>query len=276
MASSLRHHINAYTNLHISKTNIVFIPLSQQHTRSKPFSINQTSMPFGSFFDGSNPFSSGRSSRRDAYSSSSSGPYSYGSSSSSRMDSPFSQPYGDFTSQSRCETIGSTRLGRAASQRNPYDSRYKYRDLSPMRTSERPRTYTNEHSYNDHRSVSPLGSSRVEQPSTTSMLLGSMGRPSTSSTRTSSSRYDSSYATPSYASSFREPQQTSFTIDRGYERPSTSGGYGGGLYRSSAVRGGEAPRRMGSDGEYGPHLGSQRRLQMGSNFQNGGFNWMDF
>ncbi|KAH6865421.1 hypothetical protein BKA58DRAFT_471405 [Alternaria rosae] len=233
-------------------------------------------MPFGSFFGGENPFSTGRSSRRDAYSSSSSDPYSYGSSSSSIMDSPFSQPYGDFTSQSRCETTGSSRLGRAASQREPYDSRYKYRDLSPMRTSERPRAYTNKHSYDDHRSVSPLGSSRFEQPSTTSRLLGSMGRSSTSS---SSSRYGSgasSYATPSYASNFREPQQTSFTIDRGYERPSTSGGYGGGLYRSSAVRGGEAPRRMGSDGEYGAHLGSQRRPQMGSNFQNGGFNWMDF
>ena len=234
-------------------------------------------MPFGSFFGGDNPFSSGRSSRRDTYESSSRDPYGYGASSSSRMTEPFSQPYGDYTSQPRRQTTSSSRLGRAASQRDPYDSRYRYRDLSPMRASERPRVYTNKHSYDDHRSVSPLGSSRFEQPSTTSRLLASMGRPSTSS---SSSRTSSSYATPSYASSFREPQQTSFSIDRGYERPSTSGGYGGGgLYRSSAVRGSEgreAPRRMGSDGEYGAHLGTQRRPQMGSNFSNGGFGWMNW
>jgi hypothetical protein len=174
-------------------------------------------------------------------------------------------PYGEYTTQPRREQSASSSLRRAASQREPHDSRYNYRDLSPMRTVERPRAYTNKHTYDDHRSVSPLGASRFEQPSQPSRLFGMGGVSRSSSNRE---------ARDPYASSTHDSRGSS-AYNHGYgayERPSTSGG----LFRSSAVRGDTAPRRMGDDGEYGPHLGRERRPNIGSNFRGGWFNWADF
>jgi hypothetical protein len=180
-------------------------------------------------------------------------------------------PYGDYTTEPCREQSGSSFLRRAASQREPHDSRYNYRDLSPIRASERPRGFTNKHAYDDHRSVSPLGASRFEQPPQTSRLFG-MGRVSrSSSNREARDPYASSVYTSRGSSPYTRESETSSGYGA-YERPSTSGG----LFRSSAVRGDTAPRRMGDDGEYGPHLGRERRPNIGSNFRDGGFNWADF
>ncbi|KAG9187140.1 hypothetical protein G6011_05011 [Alternaria panax] len=217
--------------------------------------------PFSRLFDSS--FSSDRSSsRRTTHS----GYDKYDGSSSSRLTRPFNTPYGDYSTTSRCEVPDSSALRRAASQREPYDSRYNYRGVSPIRGSEHPRAYTNNHAYDDHRSVSPLGTSRFEQPSMSSCQFSAFNMGGALANRSTS-----------YATSSRDTSRsTSFEIGRGhdgYGRPSTSGG---GLSRSGAVRGGNAPRRMEDDGMYGARLGRERRPNIGPNFRGGDFNWSHF
>ena len=174
-------------------------------------------------------------------------------------------PYGDYIKEPRRSESGSSYLGRADTQRQSRDFQYNYRDVSQIRSSKRPRAFAHKHAYDDHRSVSPLGTSRFEQPSTPSGLFRVGGSISNRAPH------------PSYATSLRDTSRsTSFEIDRGcdgYERPSTSGG---GLFRNSATRGGTTPRRMGNDGEYGSMLGRERRPNIGPNFRDGGFNWSDF
>lgn len=56
---------------------------------------------------------------------------------------------------------------KSSQQPNYTHSTTRHRDVSPMRKDSRPSTSTGypKYKYNDHRSVSPLGSSRFEQPS---------------------------------------------------------------------------------------------------------------
>jgi hypothetical protein len=140
---------------HSSHTTTVF-------TTSTTLKTQQLSdmNPFGNLF-GSGFRSDRSSSRRYTHG----GHDNYGRSSSSRLNEPFNMPYGDYRTTSRREESDNSTLRRAASQREPYDNRYNYRDVSPIRASERPRAFTHKHAYDDHRSVSPLGTSRFEQPS---------------------------------------------------------------------------------------------------------------
>ncbi|RYN44278.1 hypothetical protein AA0112_g310 [Alternaria arborescens] len=214
--------------------------------------------PFGNLF-GSGFRSDRSSSRRYTH-----GGYdNYGRSSSSRLNEPFNMPYGDYRTTSRREESDNSTLHRAASQREPYDNRYNYRDVSPIRASERPRAFTHKHAYDDHRSVSPLGTSRFEQPSMATRQFSASNMGGTLSDRT-----------PSYAANSRDTSRsTSFQIDCGYDdysRPETSGG---GFFCSSAARSGDASRRMGNDEGYGSTLGREHRSNLGSNFRHGGFNW---
>jgi hypothetical protein len=238
---------------HSSHTTTVF-------TTSKTLKTQQPSKMtrFGNLF-GSGFRSDRSSSRRNTH-----GGYdNYGRSSSSRLNEPFSMPYGDYRTTSRREESDNSTLHRAASQREPYDNRYNYRDVSPIRTSERPRAFTHKHAYDDHRSVSPLGTSRFEQPSMATRQFSASNMGGTLSDRT-----------PSYATNSRDtPRSTSFRIDRGYDgysRPETSGG---GFFGSSAGHGGDASRRMGNDERYGSTLGREHRPNVGSNFRHGGFGW---
>jgi hypothetical protein len=235
---------------------------SQQHISQLQIS---NMSPFGDFFSGG--FGSDRQP-------------------SSRLTGSFDMPHGEYRSAPR-QSSSSSSLRRSASQREPHDRRYNHRDLSPMRTSERPRAYTNKHSYADHRSVSPLGTSKYEQPSRSSSTrsFGHSVTPSygygcaaaTSSAQSPASRYAYN-ETPFYGyaaqSSSRLSPASSSLYGGGNEQPAASGGAG--LYSSSAVRGGEAPRRMGGEGEYGDNLCRERRPRMGASFRDGGFNWSDF
>ena len=238
---------------HSSHTTTVF-------TTSTTLKTQQLSdmNPFGNLF-GSGFRSDRSSSRRYTH-----GGYdNYGRSSSSRLNEPFNMPYGDYRTTSRREESDNSTLHRAASQREPYDNRYNYRDVSPIRASERPRAFTHKHAYDDHRSVSPLGTSRFEQPSMATRQFSASNMGGTLSDRT-----------PSYATNSRDTSRsTSFRIERGYDdysRPETSGG---GFFRSSAARSGDASRRMGNDERYGSTLGREHRPNVGSNFRHGGFGW---
>lgn len=238
---------------HSSHTTTVFTTSTTLETQQLG---NMT--PFGNLF-GSGFRSDRSSSRRYTH-----GGYdNYGRSSSSRLNEPFNMPYGDYRTTSRREESDNSTLHRAASQRELYDNRYNYRDVSPIRASERPRAFTHKHAYDDHRSVSPLGTSRFEQPSMATRQFSASNMGGTLSDRT-----------PSYATNSRDTSRsTSFRIERGYDdysRPETSGG---GFFCSSAARSRDASRRMGNDERYGSTLGREHRPNVGSNFRHGGFSW---
>jgi len=238
---------------HSSHTTTVF-------TTSTTLKTQQLSdmNPFGNLF-GSGFRSDRSSSRRYTHG----GHDNYGRSSSSRLNEPFNMPYGDYRTTSRREESDNSTLRRAASQREPYDNRYNYRDVSPIRASERPRAFTHEHAYDDHRSVSPLGTSRFEQPSMATRQFSASNMGGTLSDRS-----------PSCATNSRDTSRsTSFRLDRGYDGYSCPETSSGGFFRSSAAHGGDASRRRGYDERYGSTLGREHRPDVGSNFRHGGFNW---
>jgi hypothetical protein len=216
----------------------------------------------------SDPYSSSAgygSSRGDSYSG-------YGSGQSSRYDSYEPTPTRARSSSSglgRSASTGSSGIGYA------YNSTpYNYRDVSPPRGDERPRT-GNLWDY-EQRSVSPLGSSRFEQPYTYGRSSG-LSR-SSSARETRSDPYASSrdgYGFSSRAAYNPDSYQaygTSYEHNP-YQLPSTPG-----LSRSNPVRGRTAERptyRSSEDGEYGSRLGTQRRPNIDSNFRSGGFSSWD-
>ncbi|KAF1935018.1 hypothetical protein EJ02DRAFT_153258 [Clathrospora elynae] len=146
--------------------------------------------------------------------------------------------YGESSSQSCTGHTSSDSLRRAASTRNPYEGSYNYRDVSPPRGASRP--HLNLESYDHHRSVSPLGSSRFEKPCTSSRHF------TFSPLQCSSTVRESSYGTRD-----RESYDSS-AYDCGYNHPTaTSQIYGGpsGLSRSNAVRGRTSLRTYDASGE---------------------------
>jgi hypothetical protein len=183
-------------------------------------------------------------------------------------ESSNSYGYSGYNSHSRPGYSDGGSLRRAVSTRNAYDNQYNYRDLSPLREVERPRQNVN--AYEDHRSVSPLGTSRFEQPFTSSRSFASSPLQRSDTVR-------ESYGTRSYDSYGRS------LYNHDYDRSTTSQAYGepSSLSRSNAVRGRTSSQPHASS-EIGyiasdPRLGTQRRPNIDSNFRTGGFsNWERF
>jgi hypothetical protein len=121
--------------------------------------------------------------------------------------------------------------------------------------------------------VSPLGTSRFEQPRSSGLTRSFSARETRSDPYASFSRdgYGFSSRVAYNPDSYRT-YGTSYEHNP-YERPSTSG-----LSRSNGIggRADERPTyRVGDEGEYGSHLGTQRRPNIDSNFRSGRFGSWD-
>jgi hypothetical protein len=204
----------------------------------------------------------------------------YTSSSAGRQDSSYSHESHGYTSSNRTyeSSYGSSShkydssshrdsdLSYSSSRgtSHDYDSNYhssRGRDPSPLHHSSTARAISPLQSYNefprrtyshsDHRSVSPLGSSQFEQPSTYS----------------SSSR-------PKRALTTRDVRETPSYGQDGYygKSAATEGFTGAGLSRSNAVRRRENPRRE-YVGEIRDRRGGDGRRHVQPDFSRGDFSW---
>jgi hypothetical protein len=175
----------------------------------------------------------------------------YNSSSTGRQDSGYSHDFHGYSSSTRTgdPSYGSSSRKYDSSSHRDYDSSYaSSRDRAPSplhhtfisRAISPPCSYAEfprrTYSHSDHRSVSPLGSSRFEQ-----------SRPYSSST----------YSSSASSRAAREVRETPSYGQDGYygSAAATEGFTGKRLSRSNAVRRRDKPQKYGESGEYGSEHG---------------------
>ncbi|EOA88246.1 hypothetical protein ACJQWK_01658 [Exserohilum turcicum] len=158
-----------------------------------------------------------------------------------------SYSYSDAAPPPYSASASSSRHHRTASIRDPYGNRYNHRDLSPVREDTRPRGFVDIDRH--RRDVSPLGTSRFEQPA--------------------------GWHSRSEVSRAREEHGLGISM-RG--SPFAGGEYGGlgdrsreGSRRSRRSEGG------GGDGGFSRRSSRRGEYEMQSAFRDGGFSdWMNF